>query len=42
MFMNMLIIGEWIITIGLFGVGFYVKERMEEKKRKKKGEPWRY
>ena len=40
MLVNMLIIGEWLMTIGIFGIGFYVKTRIEERKMKKKEEPW--
>ena len=38
MFMNILIIGVWVTVIGLFGIGFYVKDVLEEKKKMKKRE----
>jgi len=40
MFINALIIGGWLMVTGIFGIGFYVKERTEEKKNVKKENPW--
>ena len=35
MLMNVLIIAVWVIAIGIFGFGFFIKEKIEEKKRLK-------
>lgn len=37
MVINMMIVGGWIITIGIFALGFYAKERKEERKT---NSPW--
>ena len=35
MFINMLIIGEWLLVIGIFGLGYYVRDHIKEKKETK-------
>lgn len=35
MVINLMLIGGWVLTIAIFGFGFYYKERREERKRKK-------
>lgn len=35
MIMNVLIIGIWLATTGLMGIGLWAKEKIEEKRRMK-------
>lgn len=38
MTMNILIVAVWVIAIVLFDVGYFVKDRIEERKNEKENE----
>lgn len=40
MFINMLFIGGWILIMAVFGVGFYVRNLIEERRIRKEDNPW--
>lgn len=38
MIMNILIVAVWVITIVVFEIGFFIRDRIEERKSEKENE----
>ena len=36
MFINTLIVAGWLLTVGVFGLGYYVRDKLTEEKERKR------